>query len=321
MAHSELVQEKPSCGCKGIRFCALCKDTLRVLKLTLHKEYPYTKYKKYVYSTRHRAAVFDDLLPGRPGLDEIHGCASKINESEDKPEDCFVVAGLHVVPDFLSKVEEMDLVDAIDKTDWILSQSGRRKQDYGPRVNFKHKKVKLDRFSGMPVYTDLILNRMKSISSDLFGSYQPFELCNLEYSADRCSAIEMHCDDTWIWGERLIWSYLDFLLSFILNNIFISLLYYCDSYLLFSINLLSNSVLTYANEEKQLILYVPLPRRTMICMSDEIRYSWRHAVFPEHIRDRRIALTMREPSAAFKEGGELYEKFGREITRLGNIRI
>lgn len=40
--------------------------------------------------------------------------------------------------------------------------------------------------------------------------------------------------------------------------------------------------------------------RTMVCMSDEIRYSWMHAVFPEHIRGRRIALTMREPSAAFK---------------------
>lgn len=63
----------------------------------------------------------------------------------------------------------------------------------------------MDRFCGMPSYTDLILNRMNSISRDLFGSYQPFELCNLEYSDDRLSSIEMHCDDTWIWGERLIW--------------------------------------------------------------------------------------------------------------------
>lgn len=57
----------------------------------------------------------------------------------------------------------------------------------------------------MPSYVDVILDRMNSISSDLFGSYQPLELCNLEYSNDRLSAIEMHHDDTWIWGERLIW--------------------------------------------------------------------------------------------------------------------
>lgn len=63
----------------------------------------------------------------------------------------------------------------------------------------------MDRFFGMPSYIDVILNRMNSISSDLFGSYQPFELCNLEYRDDRWSNIEMHYDDTWIWGERLIW--------------------------------------------------------------------------------------------------------------------
>ncbi|CAG9536338.1 unnamed protein product [Cercopithifilaria johnstoni] len=285
-------KERPKCGCKGVRFCAACKDTLRVTKLTQCREYPYAEYKKYVYSTRYRMGIHDNSLSGRPTLADIHDSAGRINESENKSEDYLVVPGLNVVTDFLTEIEEMDLVDVIDKTDWAPSQSGRRKQDYGPRVNFKHKKIKTDRFFGMPGYIDIILNRMNSISSDLFGSYQPFELCNLEYSDDRWSAIEMHYDDTWIWGERLI-----------------------------CVNLLSESVLTYSSDEKQLMIYVPLPRRTMVCMSDEIRYSWRHAVFPEHIRGRRIALTMREPSAAFKEGGELYEKFGRELTRLGNLRV
>uniref|UniRef100_A0A8R1U197 Fe2OG dioxygenase domain-containing protein n=1 Tax=Onchocerca volvulus TaxID=6282 RepID=A0A8R1U197_ONCVO len=298
MVQTEPVEkEKPKCGCKGVRYCAACKDTLRVAKLTLNREYPYAEYKKYVYSTRHQLAIYDSLLSGRPALDDIHNSANRINETENKFEfqifeDYLVVPGLHVVSDFLSEEEEVDLIRAIDKTDWVPSQSGRRKQDYGPRVNFKHKKVKMDRFSGMPTYIDVVLNRMNSISSDLFGSYQPFELCNLEYNDDRWSTIEMHYDDTWIWGDRLI-----------------------------CVNLLSKSVLTYANEEKKLIIYVPLPTRTMVCMSDEIRYSWRHAVFPEHIHGRRIALTMREPSAAFKEGGELYEKFGRELIRLGNVRI
>ncbi|VDK31191.1 unnamed protein product, partial [Anisakis simplex] len=35
-----------------------------------------------------------------------------------------------------------------------------RFKDYGPRVNFKHQKVKTDRFLGMPEYADLILDKM-----------------------------------------------------------------------------------------------------------------------------------------------------------------
>ncbi|VDN34240.1 unnamed protein product [Gongylonema pulchrum] len=243
----------------------------RVAKL-LFEEDPYATYQKYVFSTRHQLASCDCSLPERPQLNDIHSIANRLNTTDHITRDTLVVPGLHVVPDFLDEKEEEDLVRAIDQTDWILSQSGRRKQDYGPRVNFKRKKVKMDRFHGMPAYTDLILNRMKSISSELFGSYQPFELCNLEYRDDRWSAIEMHADDTWIWGNRLI-----------------------------SVNLLSDSVLTFANDEKSLLIYVPLPRRTMVCMADEIRYSWKHAVFHEHICGRRIALTMREPSDAFRD--------------------
>lgn len=42
-----------------------------------------------------------------------------------------VVPGLNVVTDFLTETEEIDLIDTIDKTDWTLSQSGRRKQVVG----------------------------------------------------------------------------------------------------------------------------------------------------------------------------------------------
>ncbi|VDM98204.1 unnamed protein product [Thelazia callipaeda] len=304
MMKTEMVKKPLECGCKGIRFCALCKDSLRcficdvkipnfrVSKLTLTKEYPYAHYKKYIYSIRHGMAILDDSLSERPNLDDVHDSADAKNRIDSLPKDSLVISGLHIVLDFLNEEEEMDLVQTIDKTEWVLSQSGRRKQDYGPRVNFKHKKIKIDRFVGMPVYVDTILNKMNAVSHDLLGSYQPLELCNLEYDDSRWSTIEMHCDDTWIWGDRLI-----------------------------SLNLLSNSVLTYAHEDKNVIVYVPVPRRSIVCMTGEIRYSWKHAVFPEHIRGRRIALTMREPSSAFKKEGELYEKYGRELTRLGNIRI
>jgi hypothetical protein len=77
-------------------------------------------------------------------------------------------------------------------------------QDYGPKVNFNQRKVRCDRFIGVPDYADLILERLSSINPEKFGNYQPFELCNLEYDSTRQSSIEFHQDDTWIWGERLI---------------------------------------------------------------------------------------------------------------------
>ncbi|EYC39986.1 hypothetical protein Y032_0634g912 [Ancylostoma ceylanicum] len=51
------------------------------------------------------------------------------------------------------------------------------------------------------------------------------------------------------------------------------------------------------------------------------RYEWKHAILAHHIRGRRIALTMREPSLDFQEGGELYEKFGKKLIALSSVRV
>ncbi|KAK6010708.1 hypothetical protein OSTOST_24238 [Ostertagia ostertagi] len=133
----------------------------------------------------------------------------------------------------------MEMIDGIE---WVPSQSGRRKQDFGPKVNFKHKKVKVDTFVGMPEYADMLLDKMRAISQEKLGNYVPFEMCNLEYDENRKSAIEMHFDDTWIWGNRLI-----------------------------SINLLNGSVMTLANEETQQLCFIWMSRGTLLCMSDEAR--------------------------------------------------
>jgi len=108
----------------------------------------------------------------------------------------------------------------------------------------------------------------------------------LEYDPDRRSCIDFHVDDTWIWGERLI-----------------------------SINLLAGSIMTLIcdqGDEKRL-LYVPMARRSLLCMAGPMRYEWKHGVLPEHIPQRRVALTMREPAKVFQPDGELYEKWGRTL--------
>ncbi|VDN55036.1 unnamed protein product [Dracunculus medinensis] len=244
----------------------------RVKNLSLENAESYRNYKKYIYSSRHEKAVFDKTLGKSSDIEEIARLTRNADELEFLNEENYVeLEGLLLVKDFLNKEVEEFLIKKIDRKEWTLSQSGRRKQDYGPQVNFKHKKIKVDRFSGMPDYIDIILNRMKEVSPNRLGEYQPFELCNLEYVDERLSAIEMHFDDSWIWGNRLI-----------------------------CLNLLNPCVLSYANDERQLLVYVYLPRRSLVCMAGKVRHEWRHAVFSEHIRGRRIALTMREPSPLFQ---------------------
>ncbi|KAE9414975.1 hypothetical protein Angca_002874, partial [Angiostrongylus cantonensis] len=281
-----------SCGCKGVRFCALCETSERVLKLRTEDD-KYANYDVYVFNPDSSSCFRCPTLTSTASIEDII-TASLSSNSPQHACDVIFIDGIMIVPDFLSESEENILLEMIDGVDWMLSQSGRRKQDYGPKVNFKHKKVKFDSFVGMPEYADFLLEKMQSISAEKLGNYIPFEMCNLEYDQSKKSAIEMHFDDMWIWGNRLI-----------------------------SINLLSGSVMTLANEETQQLCYIWMPHRSLICLSNDARYVWKHAVLSRHIRGRRIALTMREPSKEFQASycGEFYEKYGKQLITLSNIRV
>jgi hypothetical protein len=49
-------------------------------------------------------------------------------KKNDESKDFFELPGITLIVDFLSEAEEEDLVCRIDNTEWLLSQSGRRKQ-------------------------------------------------------------------------------------------------------------------------------------------------------------------------------------------------
>ena len=70
-------------------------------------------------------------------------------------------------------------------------------------MNFKRQKVKLGSFNGLPAFSEALVTRMESEVEELRG-FRPAELCNLDYSPARGSAIDPHMDDDWIWGERLV---------------------------------------------------------------------------------------------------------------------
>ncbi len=122
----------------------------------------------------------------------------------------------------------------------------------------------------------------------------PVELCNLRYEVDRGACIDPHFDDSWLWGNRLV-----------------------------TINLLSNTILTLhpgvdVNLPSNCEVYLPLSRRSIVILSDDSRYKWMHSVKKSHIKDTRVAITLRELSQEFKKKSELRDSIERlALTFMG----
>ncbi|RXM95048.1 Alpha-ketoglutarate-dependent dioxygenase alkB-like 4 [Acipenser ruthenus] len=160
--------------------------------------------------------------------------------------------------------------------------------DYGPKVNFKKRRLKVAGFSGLPGFSRLVVRRMKE--QPVLKDFQPVEQCNLDYHPRRGSSIDPHLDDSWLWGERLV-----------------------------TLNLLSDTVLTMSRAstaEPQCTggveVSIPLPRRSLLVLYGEARFQWKHSIRREDVADRRVCSTFRELSAEFLPGGE-QEGLGSEL--------
>lgn len=103
-----------------------------------------------------------------------------------------------LIVDFLSSEESEKIVEDVDKVlGWDQSQSGRRKKNFGPKVNFKKKKLSVGKFEGFPTITKFVRERIREIP--LLADFETVEECFLEYDPVRGSHIEPHIDDCWIW--------------------------------------------------------------------------------------------------------------------------
>jgi len=92
-------------------------------------------------------------------------------------------SGIVVIPDFISSDEETELVKNLDDLPWDISQSGRRKQNFGPRANFKKRKAKVGPFKGFPESTKFLQNRFDSVP--MLEDYKTVEQCSIEYSPEK----------------------------------------------------------------------------------------------------------------------------------------
>lgn len=226
-----------------------------------------------------------------------------------------VYPGVYIDVNFLNEEEERRLIDGIDNMPWSLSQSGRRKQNFGPKCNFKKRKLQLGDFKGFPAFSKFVQEKFRKV--DILKDFQTIEQCSLEYTPEKGASIDPHIDDCWIWGERIVTVNLlsDSVLTMTYNDQ--PHRYNLDCVkeyptVLGSKCTLNNSKQPYrikaGNSEDYPVVRIPMPRRSLLVLYGAARYDWEHQVLREDITERRVCLAYREFTPPYLEGGGHYEK-------------
>ncbi|XP_030760782.1 alpha-ketoglutarate-dependent dioxygenase alkB homolog 4 [Sitophilus oryzae] len=305
--------DKPRpCGCKGRRTCIICEDVFKLTQdsYTLDPQSP-----TYVYCPYCNKCY--------PGWDMNLYKKHPYHEGE-----ALNYSGIFIKMDFLSSEEHERLIKGIDDMPWDLSQSGRRKQNFGPKCNFKKRKIRLGDFGGFPAFSKFVQDKFKTVP--MLKNFQTIEQCSLEYDPEKGASIDPHVDDCWIWGERIVTVNLlsDSVLTLTYNkrpekynldlvSSYPQVLDY-DGDLLNSKNNISFNIEPLNSEIIYPVVRVPMPKYSLLVMYGNARYNYEHRIFREDITDRRVCLAYREFTPTYLENGAYFEE-GNLVTQKAKI--
>ena len=132
---------------------------------------------------------------------------------------------------------------------------------------------------------------------NILKDFITIEQCTLEYDPIRGASIDPHIDDCWVWGERIVTVNL-------LADTVLTLKPYRGEESRYNLQLAPRQYTENKNSE-DIIIRVPMPRRSLIVMFGEARYNWEHLIFREDITERRVCLAYREFTPIYLPGGEL----------------
>lgn len=66
------------------------------------------------------------------------------------------------------------------------------------------------------------------------------------------------------------------------------------------------------------VLRIPMPRRSLMVLYDAARFYWEHSVLREDILTRRVCIAYREFTKQYLPGGDRYDK-GKPILELSQL--
>ena len=233
----EIIPKENKCFCKGIRTCAICED----LKLNKNKkniieskeinldnliekneedinnESLNMKIKSYYINTNKLKSYLNELkyeiIIENIIKEEIERIKEEIDINNNKIEEIEnienIFDGIYIIENIYNDENKQEkLIKEINNNKWNNSQSGRMKQDYGPKINYKKRKVKKEEKNELiPEYiNELIINDLQKINNKLLNlsDFKVKGVGNLLYYSSQGAHIDPHIDDYWIWGNRII---------------------------------------------------------------------------------------------------------------------
>jgi DNA N6-methyl adenine demethylase len=312
----ETSEKLNTCTCKGIRICNICEEKkikLNIVKneeqydfiidlthLLKIKEFSENEIKEFYLDFNELQSNFELIDFNQIKLsifEEIKKLSQEINFQTNNltfnSNNFF--EGFKLIKNFVNDEESKEIIQEVNSHGWVNSQSGRKKQDFGPKINYKKRKVKfIDGVENFPTYYDRILcNKINNYLPD----FSTAEIGNLWYSPVLGSSIDPHIDDYWIWGR-------------IIGINFLS-----KTVMTFSKEFLLETKNNFNNENKQLddsnqpdnfmnkILFeinFPIDPEDAYIMTGSSRYLWKHSIKRKNILAERVVITLREYESEFK---------------------
>ncbi|XP_054000359.1 alpha-ketoglutarate-dependent dioxygenase alkB homolog 4 [Hylaeus anthracinus] len=294
------------CGCKGIRTCLLCEKEYKITKPDLKTEFE--KYSSYVY------CPYCNL--SWPGWD-----SDLYTNHPDHEGKAIEFPGVYIKLDFLNSNDNALLSNALDDIPWEVSQSGRRKQNFGPKCNFKKKKLRLGSFDGFPKSTHFV--QQKFLEVPILKDFQTVEQCTLEYDPLRGASIDPHIDDCWVWGERIV------TVNVMGDSVLTMTPYHgpntkynlkdVTEYSTTCENMKSN-VKAENGDVQDIIVRLPMPQGSLMVLYGAARYKWEHCVLREDVKSRRICLAYRELTPPYLNNSSQDEEVKELLQRASIFR-
>lgn len=179
------------------------------------------------------------------------------------------IPGLRYLPEYPSQREEAELIRTIDAQPWI-TELKRRVQHYGYRYDYKARNVTPEsRLEPLPEWLMLYADRLRA---DGFFPHLPDQLIINEYQPGQGIAPHIDCVP-------------------------------CFTDTIASLSLGSSCVMEFTHTETQEKIPVLLEPRSLVVLTGDARYRWRHAIPHRKIdrhhgaifpRSRRLSLTFRK---------------------------
>ncbi|KAH0560313.1 alpha-ketoglutarate-dependent dioxygenase alkB homolog 4 [Cotesia glomerata] len=294
-----------ACGCKGIRTCLICEHEYNIIKPNTYKELQ--KLPSYVYCPECDKAW--------PGWD--------INLYKQHPNHIgspIAYSGVYIQQNFVDERETKLLIKDLDSLPWDISQSGRRKQNYGPKCNFKKRKLCLGNFNGFPINTEFVQKKLSQVP--LLQGFRTIEQCSLEYTPERGASIDPHIDDCWIWGERIV-------TVNVIGDSVLTMTRYQGSNTRYNLDCVSTyppvvPQSDYSGDDlekapEDVVIRLPMPAGSLMVLYGDARYNWDHAVLREDVTSRRVCIAYREFTPPYLPLGQYSNKSEEILKKAQNF--